>query len=764
MSTLSQFMTSSSSGAGGGAVPLGAYADFPSNLGNTITIDTQVFLKSGITPLASAYPTVPSSVTGPITNTLEYAITSGVAYGQSGGNMMSVANAAGTVGLSFFMSYNGSQERKTYYRTTNAIDVTPYKMPYSDSGLVGAVWFNSKFLLYFVDGAIYSSTDGISWTSEISPQVSNYIRKVKVVNGMVFGFAYVPSNTQTTYYNPGYQSAPGSQYTLGYIWYSTNGTTFTTITMPSADTWMDIAYNGNIYNVISVGKVARSTTLGGTWSTVNAPTSPYPVSFAAIESVNSKFVYSASHAYPAYWWYRGIGYCTSNDGATTPTYTTFGDIINGTYNADDAPALYVFGSTLYVYSLYGVKTTTDGTTFSNGTAQTITDTPGAAPTYPIQNGRQNNGKEWAYVNSKWYHVSLYSSMLRTAYTSSTPFSAASYTAGTTQVAWNTTVNQYSSRMDNETGTMLYAAKDYQTTYSATTLRTNYFISTNNGLTWSLGQYPSAGQWGLGTWDGTYFYIFKRTSTTVWEFYRSTTGATGTWSLSATLTMNNYGTDTPTLFYINGSMYFLLGLSTFYIYKYQDGTATLSYVTASYGSYPVNVAVNNAKTLACLIPYAGGSSSVYNTYIFDGTTFQGIIPAGAGTYTGMYTNTAVWDKDDNLWTTTYSSTYWFKNGVPVASATKPASLVYGIASYDKSTNRVWLVQGTKLAYSTDFINWTIFDTNKTIPFINPSSFCVKNNVVYSLENTDGFNRSTVGTYIQNQTAITANNTTKYMRVA
>lgn len=335
---------------GGGSsvssVPIGSYVDLPTDAPNLYTVGTQKFLRSGVTALASAYPNVPASLTGQLFNTATAA--PATLAGQNSATKAHFLMAGDGVTTMVAMP-RGAQY---FYMQSSDSGVTWTKrvMPWSQE-VVGLVYLNSKFILVYKSGRIFTSTDGSTWTFVGLRNYQSKVARVKVANGRLFLLPY--SNTS--------YSLNASQAQL-YLWWTADGTTWQQTNMGSTAMWCDVAHNGTTYVAISceasgtqvvwrVNAAGDPPTSGWTASTTQFNTAGNGAQAGMgpccrIVNLDTTFIMLHERgSYVSYYTYYAAWASRSTDGATW----TMASVIAATSSPDfNIPQAYIFGTTCYV--------------------------------------------------------------------------------------------------------------------------------------------------------------------------------------------------------------------------------------------------------------------------------------------------------------------------------------------------------------------------------------------------------------------------------
>ena len=258
-----------------------------------------------------------------------------------------------------------------------------------------------------------SSTDGITWTTRTMPSAQNWL-SVTYGNGTFVAIAYSSTTTAAS---------------------STDGITWTTRTMPSVSLWHSVTYGNGTFVAIAYGSTtAASSTDGITWTTRTLPLAPL---WQSVTYGNGTFVAIA---------YATTTAATSTDGITWTTRTLSSAVnwISATYGN---------GTFVAVAS----NTTTVAASSTDGITWTTRTLPSSAQWYSA-----------AYGNGTFVVIS----------TNST--TAASSTDG---ITWTTrtlpsAVNWFSATYGN--GTFVVISNNSTTAASST-----------DGITWTLRTLPSS---------------------------------------------------------------------------------------------------------------------------------------------------------------------------------------------------------------------------------------------------------------------------------
>lgn len=171
-----------------------------------------------------------------------------------------------------------SQDTRAMY-STDAITWTASTLSFSNSGRVFLNFINGKFITT-IGSAVYSSTDGITWTgtyADVSVPGISDSTAASYANGSFYFAAIQPKD---------------------FIVSSTDTITWQTITMPSSLLWTSVAHGNGAYVATSSVQQAAYSTDGITWSSITMPVGGiwHKVIFA-----DNKFVtavqYSSQYAY-----------------------------------------------------------------------------------------------------------------------------------------------------------------------------------------------------------------------------------------------------------------------------------------------------------------------------------------------------------------------------------------------------------------------------------------------------------------------------------
>ncbi len=404
---------------GGGAtpsVPIGSYVDLPTDTPNLYTVGAQKFLRSGVTALASAYPSVPASLTGPLFNSFTNPKVSVAGLDGVPGNCKISHDGANTM-----VAFASSNDRGLYYRSTdNGVTWTKLVAPLA-IGAVGLTYMNGRFILVYRTGRIYQSTDGLTWTFVTTKNYQGTVARVRFCNGRLFLFPFAGMSHP---YN-----AANAQDS---IWWTADGLVWNRIN-PGSGRWVDIAHNGVNYALIATyqgagAAVYRCATTGDPTNSWTASTTTWNTSsnsnygaFCRIVSVGTTFILGMHSATVSSYYYTYAP--RSTDNGVTWTDVLVSSSVPGGY----AISLHVFGS--YVGVSFCNWTGTLYSTFF-GSTNSGTSWSGSTPSGPTPNnnpyGAWYDADEIVLVGGKYYSVG-YNSIYNSRSSSWVSIEAAFYT-------------------------------------------------------------------------------------------------------------------------------------------------------------------------------------------------------------------------------------------------------------------------------------------------------------------------------------------------
>lgn len=262
---MSQFSLKSSLGGGAG-VELGECIPLPDKSNAILTIDDQVFLKSGNLSIGDSalYPDAYKKFLG-IATTI---------------TMPSATYRAATYGKGLFVAVAYSNYAK-FQTSPDGINWTERSTPAAQN--YNCIGFNGSLFVALTNkstGAAYS-TDGITWSYSSTAITSGIWR------GIAFGNNVWVSTTSSNTT----QAARSS-----------NGTTWTDSTLPTAGFWSTVAFGNSIFVTVKESSTVSATTTDGiTWTQRALPAG----SWSAVSFGGGKFYLTGT-----------TGLMTSTDGIT----------------------------------------------------------------------------------------------------------------------------------------------------------------------------------------------------------------------------------------------------------------------------------------------------------------------------------------------------------------------------------------------------------------------------------------------------------------
>lgn len=392
-----------SGGNVGGGVPVGSFVDFTSEAPNIVTTETETYMRSGITALASLYPKVPSSLVGTVYNAEVVAFPPGqrtpLPYLNclTGGlnslpaKFKMAANGNNIIGFpAGFTSEFDLMNCGVYCRSTDGgatyeylvapwvNDVTNDSYPARLFGCVGLFYVGTRFICIINSGDVYSSTDnGSSWVKSASTPFSGTTGRAKLVNGRIFIMPCIDgpfSNAGIVYGSPTQAARVIQNIASPLIHWSADGLTWTTVDVGVTAQWTDIAHTGSVYVMVSGTNTVRRCVATGdpttTWvngtttvpnNTYGAPPLSVITSFGTMLVATSQGVDAKDYGY--YMGYARHVYHSSNGGDSWTLVTL---------NTQDAQGAmqnsFLFdGTTLWLRSNKIYKST-NGTTWTEHTS------------------------------------------------------------------------------------------------------------------------------------------------------------------------------------------------------------------------------------------------------------------------------------------------------------------------------------------------------------------------------------------------------------
>lgn len=277
---------SNSNDFGGGGCNVGSLVSFPDTLANTLTVSGQTFIKTGVTALASAYPQVQAQ-------------------------MQALNLGAPTI--------------RTRPEVFGSVAWSPTLSLFVATPLLST-------------GNIYSSPDGITWTSRFT----NIAFVAQLVYWTGTKFIAFPFGSLTTSMQ------------------SSNGTTWTTLTLPA------LTSGGNITSVAQVGTLivvnaSSSSSTGATWTSSDSGTTwatgsvPSNCSGIPILASATNFFFSSTTGNTGYVSATGTSFVTNTWNSGAPLANIRSD---GTYYYGDNPGTVIANSPI------GTLRTQDGVTWT----------------------------------------------------------------------------------------------------------------------------------------------------------------------------------------------------------------------------------------------------------------------------------------------------------------------------------------------------------------------------------------------------------------
>jgi hypothetical protein len=284
------------------------------------------------------------------------------------------------------------------------------------SGSFNAVAYNGSnlYVAAGLSGVLYSSPDGLTWTSRTSGFGANAIHRVAYGNGLWVAVGVSGTLTTSTdgitwtartsnmgandMFDVVYDNSiwvavgqGGGATNTGGLIYSTDGITWTrkSQTPTIGTTYYSVIWNGTNWIIgaaISTNNTLSATTPSGTWTAAASDASPSSIFFIAWDG--TRHYYQTNVGASAEWWY-----------STNTTMTSSVDLNLSAIPGNDAWKKYAY----YSGSIYGVATIIQQLTMATGLP--IQNNHGISPTSQITSTGLGNGAKTIWYGASGYIVS-----------------------------------------------------------------------------------------------------------------------------------------------------------------------------------------------------------------------------------------------------------------------------------------------------------------------------------------------------------------------